>query len=133
MKDNKHGWWGILRDATLWSVAGVVVTAVIFAFLDGGAAVASVAVAGLAVIVLSSLTIIAIAVVWRRNRDAAIPLAMAMFILKIVLFGVALTLIPAPAWLETLPAAISAIVAIVLWQAGEVLAFARTRHQLYNV
>ncbi|MGO1182575.1 MAG: hypothetical protein ACTHZ5_07525 [Micrococcaceae bacterium] len=133
MKDNKHGWWGILRDATFWSLGGLVITAVVFAFLDGAAAVASVAVAGLAVVVLSALTIIAIALVWRRNRDAAIPLAMGIFILKIVLFGLALTVIPAPAWLETLPAAIAAIVAIVLWQAGEVLAFARTRHQLYNV
>ena len=133
MKDNKHGWWGLLRDAALWGVAGVVVTIAVYAVLEGAAAVASVALAGLAVILLSSLTLVAIALVWRRHRDAAIPLAMGMFILKIVLFGLALTVVPAPVWLETIPAAIGAIVAIVLWQAGEVLAFARTRHQLYNV
>lgn len=133
MKDNKHGWWGILRDATIWSLVGVAITALVFAFLDGGAAVASVAVAGLAIVVLSSVTLVGIAAVWRNHRNAAIPLAMGLFILKIVLFGMALTVIPAPNWLDTVPAAVGAIVAIVLWQAGEVLAFARTRHQLYNV
>lgn len=133
MKDNKHGWWGILRDATIWSLAGVTITAIVFAFLRGGAAVASVAVGGLAIIVLSSLTLVGIAAVWRQHRNAAVPLAMGLFILKIVLFGMALTMISAPGWLETVPAATGAIVAIVAWQAGEVLAFARTRHQLYNV
>lgn len=133
MADNRYGWWGILLLGSLASVTGTVITSIVCWFVVNLDAFSSALLAGGIVWMLSALTVLVIALVWHRARHAAIPLTMAAFVLKLIVFGVLLTLVPAPDWLQTVPAAISAVVSIVLWQTGEVLAFARTRHQLYNV
>jgi len=55
----------------------------------------------------------------------------ATYIIKVVGFGAALFVIGTPDWLERTWFFIAAVAAVVVWQAAEVFAFSRTRHQLY--
>lgn len=134
-KVNRHGWWGVLYQASWMSCSSVVITALIYAAIEGFdsfAAAGSVLLAGLGVWILSAITIVVIALVWEKNRDLAVPLAMVAFLVKILVCGVLLMVVPMPSWVETTPAAIGAVVAIVVWQGAEVITFSRTRYQLYD-
>ena len=70
--------------------------------------------------------------VWDRSRDHAVVVALGAFVAKIVLFGILLAVVPRPDWIEPLPTGIGALVAILTWQAAEVLAFLHTRQQIYD-
>lgn len=129
---NKRGWWGILIHASWPTWIGILVTAVAFTLAENGDAGLSALVAGLIVWVLSAVSVLLIAIVWQRRRELAIPLAMGAFVAKIVILGFLLTLVPAPDWLHTIGAAIGALVAIVIWQAAEVIVFINTRRLIYS-
>ncbi|QCU79441.1 hypothetical protein E7744_09805 [Citricoccus sp. SGAir0253] len=129
---NTRGWWGILAACLAVCVPLVAVAAGAAWPLAGGAAAASLGLAGAVVVLLSAMTLALTAWSWDRWRDQAIFIAMFGFVVKIVLMAVLLTVVPAPGWLDTLGAGVGALLAIVAWQATEVLVFARTRRQVYD-
>jgi len=129
---NKRGWWGILIHASWPTFIGIVITAVSFTLVENADAGLSALIAGMSVWVLSAITVLLIALVWQRRRHLAIPVAMGVFVAKIVILGFLLALVPAPDWLHTVGAAIGALVAIVIWQGAEVLIFINTRRLIYS-
>lgn len=130
-KINRRGWWGILLHATWPTLLAVAITGVIFGMTQGVEAGWSAGISGVVVWFLSAISILVIALVWRKHRDLAIPLAIGAFLAKIVILGVALTVIPQPEWLHPTGAAIGALVGIVVWQVAEVLVFINTRRLIY--
>jgi len=128
---NKKGWWGILLHATWPTLLAIILTAVVFTLVESFDAGLSALVAGLIVWALSAVSILLIAVVWKNHRDMAIPIAMGAFVAKLVFIGFLLAIIPAPAWLHSTGAAVGALVAIVIWQVGEILVFINTRRLIY--
>lgn len=131
-RENTRGWWGILTACLAASLPAVAVAAGIAWPVAGPAAAGSLGLAGTAVVVLSAMTLALTAWSWNRWRDQAIFIALLGFVLKIVLMAVLLTAVPVPDWLEPVPAGLGALVAILAWQATEVLVFARTRQQIYD-
>ena len=87
---------------------------------------------GGAVLALSALTGATTALVWDRAREAALPVSVGLFVLKIAVFAVLLGVLPRPGWVRADAAAIAALVTILVWQAAEVLVFARTRRGIYT-
>ena len=63
--------------------------------------------------------------------EAALPVSVGLFVLKIAVFAVLLGVLPRPGWVRADAAAIAALVTILVWQAAEVLVFARTRRGIY--
>jgi ATP synthase protein I len=131
-RQNTRGWWGILTACLAASLIALALAAGIAGVVDGAAAAASLGLAGAAVVVLSALSLALTAWSWTRWRDQAIFIALFGFVVKLVLMAVLLTVVPAPGWLQALPAGIGALLAILVWQATEVLVFARTRQQIYD-
>ena len=129
---NKRGWWGILLHASWPTWIALIITAVVFTFAVHAEAGLSAFVAGVIVWILSAISVLVIALVWQRQRNLAIPLAMGAFVAKLVILGFLLTVIAAPAWLHTVGAAIGALVAIVVWQVSEVIVFINTRRLIYS-
>ncbi|GAA4474055.1 hypothetical protein GCM10023190_07320 [Enteractinococcus fodinae] len=131
-KVNKRGWWGILLHATWPTLIAVAITGGIFGTVEGPEAGWSATVAGAIVWFLSAISILLIALVWRKRRDLAIPLTMGAFVAKLVILGLLLTVVPQPEWLHTTGAAIGALVGIVVWQVAEVIVFINTRRLIYS-
>lgn len=131
-KVNKRGWWGILIHATWPTLIAVALTGGIFGAVEGPDAGWSAAVAGVIVWFLSAISILLIALVWRKRRDLAIPLTMGAFVAKLVILGLLLTVVPQPEWLHTTGAAIGALVGIIVWQIAEVIVFINTRRLIYS-
>lgn len=136
-RTNTRGWWGILTACLAWASAALVVAAGLAWLLTGPdtggpVAAASLGLAGAAVVVLSGATLLLTAWSWDRWRDQAIFIALFGFVVKIVLMGLLLTVVPPPQWLDRTAAGVGAIVAIVAWQVVEVMVFARTRQQIYD-
>lgn len=128
---NKKGWWGILLHASWPTLLAIAVTAIVFGVAESWDGGLSALIAGLIVWLLSAVSILLIASIWKNYRHLAIPLAMGAFVAKIVVLGVLLTVVPQPVWLHPTAAAIGALVSIVVWQAAEVLVFIRTRRLIY--
>ncbi|MDI3331717.1 MAG: hypothetical protein QJR09_13425 [Micrococcus sp.] len=131
-RQNTRGWWGILIACLTVCLVAVAIAAGIAWPVGGPAAAASLALAGAAVVVLSAMTLALTAWSWNRWRDQAIFIALFGFVVKLVLMAVLLTVVPVPGWLQPLPAGVGALLAILAWQATEVLVFARTRQQIYD-
>lgn len=129
---NKRGWWGILIHASWPTLIAVAITAVIFSAVEHFEAGLSAGLSGLIVWALSAVSILVIALAWKRHRQLAIPVAMAAFVAKIVVLGLLLAVMPSPEWLHAVGAAIGALVAIVVWQVAEVLIFINTRRLIYS-
>ena len=132
---NRNGWWGILNRCLAVSVPAVLIGVVATWALSGaggGPAAASLGLGGAVVVVLSALTLAVTAWLWDRSRDHAVVVSLGAFVAKIVLFGLLLTVAPRPEWIQAVPAGIGALVAILAWQAAEVLAFLHTRQQIYD-
>ncbi|MEO9246625.1 hypothetical protein ABDK96_02905 [Citricoccus nitrophenolicus] len=136
-RTNTRGWWGMLT-ACLTGTSAALVLAAGLAWLiigpgsGGGTAAASLGLAGAAVVILSGATLLLTAWSWDRWREQAIFIALFGFVVKIVLMGLVLVVVPPPAWLDRTAAGIGALAAIVTWQVIEVLVFARTRQQIYD-
>lgn len=128
--ENRAGWWGILW----WSLAAaaLALAATVAVFVPrGGDAGWSALVGGGVVLLLSAVTGATTALVWDRAREAALPLSVGAFVVKLVVYMLLLTVVPRPAWLEALPAGVGALVVLLVWQAAEVLVFSRTRRSIY--
>lgn len=131
-RQNTRGWWGILTACLAVSLVVIALAAGVAAAVSGPGAAASLALAGAAVVVLSAMTLALTAWSWSRWRDQAVAIALFGFVVKLVLMAVLLTVVPAPSWLQALPAGLGALVAILCWQVTEVSVFARTRRQIYD-
>lgn len=132
---NRNGWWGILHRCLAVSVPAVLIGVVVTWMIrgaGGGQAAASLGLGGAVVVVLSALTLALTAWIWDRSRDQAVVVSLGAFVAKVVLFGLLLTVVPRPEWIQAVPAGIGALVAILAWQAAEVLAFMHTRQQIYD-
>lgn len=129
---NKKGWWGILLHATWPTLLAIVLTALVFALIESFDAGRSALVAGLIVWALSAVSVLLIATVWKNHRHIAIPVAMGAFVAKLVILGFLLTVMPAPTWLHSTGAAVGALIAVIIWQVGEVLVFINTRRLIYS-
>lgn len=129
---NKKGWWGIFLYASWPTLLATVVAGMAFQLVGSRDAGFSAFVAGVVVWVLSAVSIVLIAGVWKNYRNLAIPIAMGAFIAKMVVLGLLLTVVPPPDWLDTTGAAIGALVSIVVWQVAEVLVFINTRLLIYS-
>lgn len=131
-RQNTRGWWGILTSCLLACLLALAVAAGIAWPVAGGEAAASLGLAGAAVVALSAMTLALTAWSWNRWREQAIFIALFGFVVKLVLMAVLLTVVPAPDWLRTVPAGVGALLAILAWQATEVVVFTRTRQQIYD-
>lgn len=132
---NRNGWWGILHRCLAVSVPAVLIGVVATWTIrgaGGGQAAASLGLGGAVVVGLSALTLALTAWIWDRARDQAVVVSLGAFVAKVVLFGLLLTVVPRPEWIQAVPAGIGALVAILAWQAAEVLAFMHTRQQIYD-
>lgn len=130
-RENTRGWWGILTVSVLATAVVVALCALVCGLLYGPEAAASAGVGGTAVLLLSAATLALIAWLWSRQREMVMVLSIGAFVLKIVLYGLLLTVVPRPDWLEPLAAGAAALVAMAVWQAAEVLVFSRTRRSIY--
>src|SRR5699024_5238032 len=129
---NKTGWWGILLHASWPTLLATVITGTVFHLAESGEAVLSAFTARVVVWLLLAVSDLLIAAIWKNHRHLAIPMAMGAFVAKIVVLGLQLTAVPSPDWLHTTGAAIGALVAIIVWQAAEVLVFINTRRLIYS-
>lgn len=129
---NRNGWWGILLHASWPTVLATVITGMVFQLAESGEAGLSAFTAGVVVWMLSAVSVLLIAAIWKNHRHLAIPMAMGTFVAKMVVLGLLLTAVPSPDWLHTTGAAIGALVAIIVWQAAEVLVFINTRRLIYS-
>ena len=92
--ENRAGWWGILRVGAAVTTTAVLLAAVLAQVLGGGHAGASALLGGGVVVALSALTGLTTAVAWDRAREAAMPLSIGVFALKLAAFGLLLTVVP---------------------------------------
>ena len=129
--ENRAGRWGNLRIATLATALAVALTAGAHALAGDARDGWSALLGGAVVLALSALTGLTTAVAWDRAREAVMPLAMGMFVLKLGACALLLGVVPRPAWVVPEAAAVGALVGVIAWQVAEVLLFARTRRGIY--
>lgn len=128
---NTRGWWGIFLHATWPTLLATVLTGLVFQIVISSQAGLSALTAGIVVWMLSAVSVVLIASIWKNHRNLAIPVAMGAFVAKMVFLGFLLTVVPPPDWLHTTGAALGALVAIIVWQVAEVIVFINTRRLIY--
>lgn|SRR5699024_5586422 len=128
---NTRGWWGIFLHATWPTLLVTVLTGLVFQIVISSQAGLSALTAGIVVWMLSAVSVVLIASIWKNHRNLAIPVAMGAFVAKMVFLGFLLTVVPPPDWLHTTGAALGALVAIIVWQVAEVIVFINTRRLIY--
>lgn len=128
---NTRGWWGIFLHATWPTLLVTVLTGLVFQIVNSSQAGLSALTAGIVVWMLSAVSVVLIASIWKNHRNLAIPVAMGAFVAKMVILGFLLTVVPPPDWLHTTGAALGALVAIIVWQVAEVIVFINTRRLIY--
>lgn len=124
-------WLKILRTSLVAAGAATLLTVLVSAFAAGGAGALSALLGAGLVILFFAISLLVGHFVGRTNPSGAIGAFIATYIIKVVGFGAALFIIGTPGWLERVWFFIAAVAAVVVWQAAEVFAFSRTRHQLY--
>ena len=129
---NTRGWWGIFLHATWPTLLATVLTGLVFQIVISSQAGLSALTAGIVVWMLSAVSVVLIASIWKNHRNLAIPVAMGAFVAKMVILGFLLTVVPPPDWLHTTGAALGALVAIIVWQVAEVIVFINTRRLIYS-
>ncbi len=131
-RENTRGWWGILRACLVVTGLAVAASTAVCALVAGAAAAGSAVLGGGLVVALSAGTLAVTAWAWDHAREQAIPLTLGAFVLKLILFGVLLGVVPTPGWVMAVPAGVSALVAVVVWQGAEMTVFSRTRRRIYD-
>ncbi|MFT4468453.1 hypothetical protein ACMX2H_00960 [Arthrobacter sulfonylureivorans] len=124
-------WLKILRASLTASGTAAALIIVAAAILAGPAGAVSALLGAVLVMLFFAISLLVGHFVGRTNPSGAIGAFIATYIIKVVGFGAALFLIGTPDWLERTWFFIAAVAAVVVWQAAEVFAFSRTRHQLY--
>ena len=126
-------WLRLLVLSSAVSAAGLLVTAVIAAVMNGGLGALSVICGGALVIVFFAISLLAGHFVGRNNPSGAIGLMVALYFVKVVVFGVVFLVLGAPGWLHGRWFVTAAVVTVVLWQIAELYAFSRARLLIFNV
>ncbi|MFD1212339.1 hypothetical protein ACFQ36_09845 [Arthrobacter sp. GCM10027362] len=124
-------WLKILANCSL-ATGACSLAAMLAAFFVAGTAGAASALLGAAlVMVFFGISLLIGHYVGRRNPSGAIGAFIATYIIKVVGFGAALFILGAPVWLDRTWFFVAAVAGVVVWQAAEVYAFSRIRHQIY--
>lgn len=124
-------WLKILAKCTA-ATGACSLAAMLAAFLVAGAdGAASAALGAALVMVFFAISLLIGHFVGRRNPSGAIGAFIATYVIKVVGFGAALFILGAPAWLDRTWFFVAAVAGVVVWQAAEVYAFSRIRHQIY--
>lgn len=121
------GWRSVLLHATLAGVLATAIAAGLGAVIQGPAAAGSAAGGGLAVVLLSAMTLGLVDVTERHAPQLTIIAFMLGFILKLILLGTVLSIVPAPEWVSAGWAGLTALAVVVVWQTAELRAFSKLR------
>lgn len=125
-------WLNILLRCLSVAGVGILLTAVIAFFASGLAAAGSVLFGAAVVVVFFSLSLLVGHIYGRKNPSGAIGVFMITYLVKVVGFAVILFSMGQPGWLHAQWFAMSGVVAVVLWQATEVVAFSKQRILVFD-
>ena len=125
-------WLGILKAAFLLTGAAVVPAAAVAAVVSGPGAAASALLGWFLIAAFFGISLLVGHFVGRSNPSGAIGMFAVTYAIKIVGFAVILFVLGAPEWLHREWFGLTAVGAVVLWQAAEVRAYSRTRHLIYT-
>ena len=125
-------WLRLLTLSSATAAVGLLVTAVIAAVLNGGLGALSVLCGGALVMVFFAISLLAGHFVGRNNPSGAIGLMVALYFVKVVVFGVVFLVLGAPGWLHGRWFVTAAVVTVVLWQIAELYGFSRARLLIFN-
>jgi ATP synthase protein I len=124
-------WLKILHASLLASGAAALLIIAASGIVAGAAGALSALLGSVLVVLFFAISLLVGHFVGRSNPSGAIGAFIATYVIKVVGFGAALFLLGTPDWLERTWFFVAAVAAVVVWQAAEVFAFSRTRHQLY--
>ncbi|MDQ0709294.1 ATP synthase protein I [Arthrobacter woluwensis] len=125
-------WLRLLALSSAAATAGLLVTAVIAVVMNGGLGALSVLCGGALVIVFFAISLLAGHFVGRNNPSGAIGLMVALYFVKVVVFGVVFLVLGAPGWLHGRWFVTAAVVTVVLWQIAELYGFSKARLLIFN-
>lgn len=125
-------WLGILGRALAVSGGAAVLAAAAAAVTTDMAAAASALLGWLLIAVFFGISLLVGHFVGRSNPSGAIGMFVVTYAIKVVGFALILFGLGTPDWLHREWFALTAVGAVVLWQAAEIRAFSRTRHLIYN-
>ncbi|HSU72147.1 MAG TPA: hypothetical protein VLI70_11865 [Micrococcaceae bacterium] len=125
-------WLRMLAYCSAAAGAAVVIACVVSVIVAGGAAALSAVFGAVVVVVFFALSLLVGHFVGRRNPSGAIGMFLATYLVKVVGFAVVLYFIGTPSWLDGTWFFITAVAAVLVWQATEVFVFSRLRLQLFN-
>lgn len=120
-------WLNILLRCLSVSGLATLVTALIAFFANGTGAAGSVLFGAVVVIAFFSLSLLVGHLYGRKNPSGAIGVFMVTYLVKVVGFAVILFSIGQPSWLHAQWFAMAGVIAVVVWQATEVVTFGRQR------
>ncbi|MBG6184569.1 ATP synthase protein I [Arthrobacter sp. CAN_A214] len=125
-------WLGILARCTLATTVVIGVLAVVAGVLEGPEGALS-ALLGFALVVLFfGISLFIGHFAGKSNPSGALGLFAVTYAIKVVGFAAVLFFLGTPDWLARTWFFTGAVVTVMVWQAVEVFAFSRTRHQLYE-
>ncbi|MFJ5955056.1 hypothetical protein ACIQC5_03760 [Paenarthrobacter sp. NPDC092416] len=131
-RETSNLWLRLLFVSSAAALAGLAVTSVVAAFINGAQGALSTAFGGGLVMVFFAISLLIGHFVGRSNPSGAVGLFVATYFVKVVGFAVVLFAIGTPEWLHGRWFLIGAVVAVVLWQAAEIYAFSKARLQIFN-
>lgn len=121
------GWRRILLVTTTAGISTMLLCAATAVLIIGPAAAASAAIAAGSVIVFSFISLALIDWSDRHAPHLSIPLFMIGFGLKVAALAVAMPFVRPGDWLQTSWAIGAGLAVLLVWQAAEILSFARMR------
>lgn len=121
------GWRRVLLVACAAGLLATALAAGLGWVLDGPAAAGSAAGGGIAVVLLSALTLLIVDLAERHAPSLTIIAFMLGFVVKLVLLGIVLSTVQAPDWVSAAWAGLTALAVVVVWQTAELMAFRRMR------
>lgn len=124
-------WLKILRFAVLVTAAALVVMAIIAVITSGGTGLVSALIGWAVVALFFGVSLLVGHFAGKDQSSGAIGVFLATYVIKVLGFGAVLAFFAIPSWMSPPWFLISAVVTVLLWQASEVLAFSRTRMQIF--
>ena len=125
-------WLRLLALSSAAGGAALLITAGLALVFNGGYGALSALFGGALVMAFFAISLVIGHVVGRHNPSGAIGMFVATYFVKVVGFAVVLFVLGAPDWLQGRWFLAGAVVAVVAWQAAEVIGFGKARLQIYN-
>ena len=125
-------WLVILRTALAVTGAAAVLAAAAAALAVDLNAAASSLFGWFVVVAFFGISLLVGHFVGRNNPSGAIGMFVVTYAIKVVGFAVILFLLGVPEWLDREWFALTALGAVVLWQAAEIRAFSQTRYLIFT-